>query len=149
MLEEGDLVLVHNTPLSKSHSDKLGFRWLGPFPIREALGNGSYKVEELDGMAFRYPVHGNRINIYYKPLPLPDETLSARSTTSVSEDEGEPTGHRDDNDDWTLQDLIPEGETFAVIPPYIVRWSSTDTVVPWLGQSCSHSQATMRLLLKE
>lgn len=113
-LEKGDLVLVHNTPLNKSHSDKLGFRWLGPFRIQEALGNGSYKIEELDGTAFRYPVHGNRIKIYYKPLPLPEETSSAQSTTSVSEDEGESMGHRDD-DDWRLQDLIPEGESFAVV----------------------------------
>lgn len=40
-LKPGEFVLVHNIPITKSHSDKLGFRWFGPFRVTKDLGNGN------------------------------------------------------------------------------------------------------------
>ena len=49
-LHVGDLVLLHNTVLQHSHSNKLDDKWRGPFRIREIPENSTfYWLEELDG----------------------------------------------------------------------------------------------------
>ena len=122
-MEKGDLILAHNTPLAASYSDKLGYQWLGPFHIKEVCGNGSYLMEELDGTAFQYPVHGDCLKFYYKPIELPEEELE---THKPKEDNGsdnnkpgkidpEPSGPTKEIED--LRDYIPEGQPFVVVVP--------------------------------
>ncbi|KAJ6114337.1 hypothetical protein N7486_000115 [Penicillium sp. IBT 16267x] len=55
-LEVGNLVLVHDTQIQDDVRalQKLRFRWHGPYRIREVVGNGSYKLEELDGTPMRH-----------------------------------------------------------------------------------------------
>ena len=62
-LEKGDIVLVHDTKLDMSHSNKLDMRWRGPYKIREAIENrGSYHLEEMDGTPLiRTTFAGNRL----------------------------------------------------------------------------------------
>lgn len=52
-LEEGSLVLLHDTQRQddRTSEQKLRYRWSGPYRIRSALGNGAYTLEELDGTA--------------------------------------------------------------------------------------------------
>ena len=103
-----------------SHSDKLGFRWLGPFRIREALTNGSYLVEELDGTAFRHSVHGNRLKIYYTPAAVEDDGDFALPSIFGQNSEGPTVNPRTGEEaraEPNLRALIPEGQTFAVVIP--------------------------------
>ncbi|KAJ5636869.1 uncharacterized protein N7484_010182 [Penicillium longicatenatum] len=55
-LEVGNLVLVHNTQMQDDVRalQKLRFRWHGPYRIREVVGNGSYRLEELDGTPMKH-----------------------------------------------------------------------------------------------
>ncbi|KAJ6102680.1 hypothetical protein N7486_005107 [Penicillium sp. IBT 16267x] len=55
-LEVGNLVLMHDTQIQDDVRalQKLRFRWHGPYRIREVVGNGSYKLEELDGTPMRH-----------------------------------------------------------------------------------------------
>lgn len=57
-----DLVLLHDTRLDNQHSEKLAFRWLGPFRIHQAIiEKGTYILKELDGAVFSGTVPGNRL----------------------------------------------------------------------------------------
>ncbi|KAJ6110196.1 hypothetical protein N7486_002431 [Penicillium sp. IBT 16267x] len=86
-LEVGNLVLVHDTQIQDDVRalQKLRFRWHGPYRIREVVGNGSYKLEELDGTPMRHffsageekAAYGKRSFFYWKKagLPIPDPHL--------------------------------------------------------------------------
>ena len=64
-LRIGDLVLLRNSSIEKSHNKKHGrkldIRWIGPYRIREVRDNGSYLLAELDGTELRGSVAGNRL----------------------------------------------------------------------------------------
>jgi transposase InsO family protein len=62
-LQVGDLVLEHKTCLETTWSciGKLGSRWRGPFRIKEAVGNGTYRIAELDGTVAAQVVSGSRL----------------------------------------------------------------------------------------
>jgi hypothetical protein len=49
--DAGNLVLLHDTQRMHdiSATQKLRYRWCGPYRIRSALGNSAYTLEELDG----------------------------------------------------------------------------------------------------
>ncbi|KAJ5660869.1 gag-pol polyprotein [Penicillium longicatenatum] len=55
-LEVGNLVLVHDTQMQDDMRalQKLRFRWHGPYRIREVVGNGSYRLEELNGTPIKH-----------------------------------------------------------------------------------------------
>ena len=61
----GDLVLLHNSSIEKSHNVKLDDRWLGPYRIRDVRDNGSYLLTELDGTELRGSVAGNRLKRFF------------------------------------------------------------------------------------
>lgn len=97
------MVLVHNTLISYTYSDKLGFRWFGPFQIKEVLDKGSYLIKELDGTAFQLPIHGNHLKTYHTPNPQENDDITIPSIFSC---EILRSAH---------QDMIPEGQDFAVV----------------------------------
>jgi hypothetical protein len=66
VLEIGDLVLLHNTAIEKSHNKKFDFYWSGPFGIREVFVNGSYQLTELDGTDVQDAVAGNRLKFFLR-----------------------------------------------------------------------------------
>ena len=115
--------MAHNTPLATSYLDKLGYRWLGPFHIKEVCGNGSYLVEELDGMAFYYPVHGDHLKFYYRPIELPKDELEAhKPDNNNGSDDNTPAKAdlellRPAEEPEDLRDYIPEGQLFVVVVP--------------------------------
>ena len=67
-LKEGDLVLLHNSQRQKDMSrlNKLSFKWLGPYRIRQANPlRGSFALAEVDGAELGGTVAGNRLKKFY------------------------------------------------------------------------------------
>ena len=67
-LQEGDLVLLHNTMRHKDMSrvQKMRFKWLGPYRIKEAIPvKGTYILEELNGAVLGGTVAGNRLKRFH------------------------------------------------------------------------------------
>jgi len=60
-LQVGDLVLLHNTAIDKSHNVKLEDRWLGPYRIHKIADSGYYRLNELDGVELKESFAGNRL----------------------------------------------------------------------------------------
>ena len=87
-LTKGDLVL--RTAELGIKLPKFTPRWFGPFRIEENLGNGAYRIAELDGSVLTVPVHGNRL----KAIPeWKSERVSGgkRSLQSGEDIEGPPS----------------------------------------------------------
>ena len=60
-----------------SRSNKLKFRWLGPFRVKTAnLERGTYTLEELDGAKLGGTVAGSRLKLFH---PRPDGFTVTRS----------------------------------------------------------------------
>ena len=61
--KEGDLVM------RKAHQyemeNKLSPKWTGPFRITEALGNGAYRLETLEGGAIPRTWNATHLKLYY------------------------------------------------------------------------------------
>jgi len=103
----GDLVLLHDTEREKSYvpQDKKGYRWQGPYRVREVIPNkGSYFLEELDGTPMTDPIHGHRLKRFWLRDP--------RFNVNDEEDNGSDQDDHENNDDTQW---IPQGEDFAVV----------------------------------
>jgi hypothetical protein len=111
-LDEGKLVLVHDSRLDPSRSAKLQFRWFGPFRIRTAHENGSYLLEELDRTCFRKAIHGNRLKVYFSRAEDEIDDEEMERILTAGDELTEESENRDD------RDLIPPGEDFAVVIPH-------------------------------
>lgn len=64
----GEMVLLHNTMRAgdMSRTQKMQFRWLGPYRIKEAIAlKGTYILEELNGAELGGTVAGNRLKRFY------------------------------------------------------------------------------------
>lgn len=64
LFEKGDLVLLYNSKLGY-HPGKLKLRYIGPFKIREVVGEGTFLLEDMSGTVFPKPVNGFRLKIFY------------------------------------------------------------------------------------
>ncbi|EIN03287.1 hypothetical protein PUNSTDRAFT_78445 [Punctularia strigosozonata HHB-11173 SS5] len=62
--KDGDLVLLRNTAIEKSHNRKAKPRYLGPFQVIGKSKGGSYVIRELDGTFIRRGVAPFRILPY-------------------------------------------------------------------------------------
>ena len=60
----GDQVLYYRAMLDKQWSGKLEPKWKGPYYIHAVIGNGAYKIRELDGRVLKTPVHGSLLKLY-------------------------------------------------------------------------------------
>ena len=60
---EGDLVMreAHQYEME----NKLSPKWTGPFRITEALGNGAYRLETLEGGAIPRTWNATHLKLYY------------------------------------------------------------------------------------
>jgi hypothetical protein len=62
------MVLLHNTMRSgdMSREQKMHFRWLGPYRVKEAVPlKGTYVLEELNGAKLGGTVAGNRLKKFH------------------------------------------------------------------------------------
>ena len=58
----GSIVLLHGTRREKDMSQKLAFKWLGPYRIRDAMKEkGTYLLEELDRSRLAGTYAGDRL----------------------------------------------------------------------------------------
>jgi hypothetical protein len=69
-LRIGDLVLLHNTSIEKSHNVKLEDQWYGPYRIRAISDVGYYRLEELDGTHLIESFAGNRLKRFFSRTEL-------------------------------------------------------------------------------
>src|SRR5271154_5254608 len=100
-LQVGDLVLLHNTKLQHSHSDKLEDKWRGPYRIREIPeGSTFYRLEELDGVPLAASFAGNRLKRFFtrRELDLTREEVSAIIRVR-NEGESEESGDKEEAQD--------------------------------------------------
>jgi len=77
----GEMVLLHNTMRAgdMSRDQKMQFRWLGPYRVKEAIAlKGTYTLEELNGAELGGTVAGNRLKRFYvRPEVQPDFAVRA------------------------------------------------------------------------
>ena len=61
----GDLVLRYNSQLDHTFKTRFVTKWEGPFKVREKFANGSYQLEDLDGMVHERRVNGVKLKKYF------------------------------------------------------------------------------------
>ena len=65
-LQEGDLVLLHESSLQKNRHTKFHDKWRGPYRIIEKAENSTfYRLAELDGTHLNGTTAGNRLKKFY------------------------------------------------------------------------------------
>ena len=65
-LAMGSIVLLHDTRREKDMSQKLAFKWLGPYRIYHAVeGKETYMLEELDGSRLAGTFAGDRLKKFH------------------------------------------------------------------------------------
>ena len=64
-LQQGDMVLLHDTKLDTQWSQKLNMRWTGPLLISQVHPNGTYKLTELDSTPLAVTHHGSRLKLFH------------------------------------------------------------------------------------
>jgi hypothetical protein len=69
-LRIGDKVLYYKAILDQRRSGKLDPKWKGPYYIHQIIGNGAYKLRELDGRVLQTPANGSLLKIYKDPFSL-------------------------------------------------------------------------------
>jgi len=93
-INEGDLVLLHNTQRDKdmTRSQKLSFKWLGPYRVKRAnLERGTFVLAEVAGTELGGTVAGNRLKLFH-PRPegfsvtAPEDEAAKRDTLEVSDE---------------------------------------------------------------
>ena len=62
--KKGDLVLYYKALLDNRHTGKLEPKWKGPYIIHQVIGNGAYKLGNLEGQVLKTPVNGMYLKIY-------------------------------------------------------------------------------------
>ena len=62
----GSIVLLHDTRRKKDMSQKLAFKWLGPYRIYNAVGEkGTYMLEEPNGSRLAGTFTGDRLKKFH------------------------------------------------------------------------------------
>ena len=111
-LEEGDMVLVHDSKLDTRYDLKLAFKWLEPFIIAGAHSDkGYYKLAELDGARLSGTYAGNRLKRFKKRK---ERATQGPSRTSNEPERVTPGNNEGISDPTTL---IPRNQNFAVVIP--------------------------------
>jgi hypothetical protein len=60
----GDKVLYFEAAKDKTHTGKLDPKWKGPYYIHDIIGNGAYKIRQLDERLLKAPVNGSLLKKY-------------------------------------------------------------------------------------
>jgi hypothetical protein len=99
----GDLVLLHNTTIKKSHSVKLCSRWTRPFKIIDVKEcYGTYCFAKLDGSVLKDYQDGSHLKHFYtRPLLSADDLGSG--VEPLATDDDVPM-----DDVWEVFDVLDE-----------------------------------------
>jgi hypothetical protein len=62
--KEGDLVLYCKNFMDNRQVEKLGSKWKGPFIIHHIIGNGNYKLRNLEGKILKTSINKSCLKIY-------------------------------------------------------------------------------------
>ena len=92
-LEQGDIVLLHNTKLLTQQTGKDENKWFGPYRITKANTNGSYYLEELDGTLLKKAVAGDRLKIFRRrdqTKAIVDDDIKSENDTQDDVEETTP-----------------------------------------------------------
>ena len=54
----------------KQWSGKLDPKWKGPYHIHDIIGNGAYKIRELNGKVLKTPINGSLLKIYINRVDI-------------------------------------------------------------------------------
>jgi hypothetical protein len=93
-LQIGDIVTVLDKAKRSKEGGKLRDRRMGPYQILEKIGDMTFRLAELSGIPLKYPVHGNRLMLFYywgsrdleEIASLPVEEDPGDDVESVDED---------------------------------------------------------------
>ena len=61
---EENLVLYYKAFMDNRHTGKFEPKWKGPFIIHHVIGNGAYKLKNMEGQIIKTPVNGSYLKIY-------------------------------------------------------------------------------------
>ena len=120
--ENGDLVLVFDTVKSLDHSTTAKFKhsWIGPFRLIEKLPNGSYRLEDMNGVAHAGTFAPWRLRIFHQDTngwwierseTRPDESSDDGDLSAGSPHQGPPPVNRKDNTVLEKSYTTPKGGT--------------------------------------
>jgi len=119
------IVLLHDTRREDDMTSfqKLRFRWVGPYRISEVLGNGAYRLMELDDTPMSGTANGNRLKQFLSPGE--EEATNGRAGSSADSLAGFDNNDRlpadEDEDLLTLADRIKK-----LIKPRILQRNSQE-----------------------
>ena len=118
-IKEEDLILLYNSKLKISFTDKLVFQWLGSYRVHQILANDSYFLQKLDDMPFSQPVHDNQIKHFFIIGDNREDAFLAHPQSDEPEQPIHPTHHQSDiertNGARHPQDYISRERTFAIL----------------------------------
>ena len=108
-LEEGQVVLVHDTKRRPIREDKLAFKWIGPYRIAKVTQDtGTYRLETMDGIPVQGTYTRNRLKLWIGVEA--EEGDSELPIIGVQEDES------DQEEDTLFPSMIsPESEYRRVL----------------------------------
>ena len=85
----GDLVLLHNSSIEKSHNVKLEDQWRRPYRIRESTDSSYYRLSELDGTELKGSFAGNRLKRFFSRQERNEDQGSDSGGSRTESEEGE------------------------------------------------------------
>lgn len=95
----GNIALLHDTKREKDMSQKLAFKWLGPYRIYNTVeGKGTYMLKELDGSRLAGTFAGDRLKKFYPRQSLRLDHVPDLTREDVPTLEDFLTDDRDDDE---------------------------------------------------
>ena len=112
----GDLVLVRNSSIEKSHNTKAKLRYYGPLMVVDRSAGGAYLIAELDGTVFHHPVAAFRVLPYLARRSLSaDQIRLVLDTSQERLDTLRATREQDPEDAPLITNKVLDGYTGAAL----------------------------------
>jgi len=118
----GDLVLLHNTSIQKSHNKKLEDNWFGPYRVREVTDSGYYRIEELDGTILTESIAGNRLKRFFTRQELDADNSMVIDNENGDDENGLVSALNDteSNDEPTIPNQTAQPRIIETIDAVVI-----------------------------